>query len=166
VCIIKTATVKVIRTLREAVGGSHRWIVWATRSTRDQASFPLCPRTSSVAAFMSGLSKVPLDSARCRAVLLFGLDGFFGAGIALSHLLGELLCEFTLGLRHWLVNSATHLWAPVALKLATIHVTTGGWLCSPVERAGTTTTRKLSSARHGIAWYEIDPNYWGIWLLF
>ena len=21
------------------------------------------------------------------------------------------------------------------------------------------------SARHGMAWYEIDPNYWGIWLL-
>jgi stearoyl-CoA desaturase (delta-9 desaturase) len=21
------------------------------------------------------------------------------------------------------------------------------------------------SARHGLAWYEIDPNYYGIWLL-
>ena len=21
------------------------------------------------------------------------------------------------------------------------------------------------SARHGMAWYEFDPNYWGIWLL-
>jgi hypothetical protein len=21
------------------------------------------------------------------------------------------------------------------------------------------------SARHGLAWYEIDPNFWGIWLL-
>ena len=21
------------------------------------------------------------------------------------------------------------------------------------------------SARHGLVWYEVDPNYWGIWLL-
>ena len=56
--------------------------------------------------------------------------------------------------------------ASAALKPATTRATVGGWLCSPAARAGTTTTTPIPSPRAtASAWYEIDPNFYGIWIL-
>ena len=74
----------------------------------------------------------------------------------------------TLGLHAtWLVNSATHLLGASAVsRPKTTPAIAGGSLCSPVVKAGiTTTTRIPVSARHGLTWYEFDVNYYCIWVL-
>lgn len=101
-------------------------------------------------------------------VLLFTLGWLFGGpvnGIAMV-LWGGFL-RVTLGLHAtWLVNSATHLWG--SRRFETRDQSRNSWwvaLLSGGEGWHNNHHAHPVSARHGLAWYEIDPNYWGIWLL-
>jgi fatty-acid desaturase len=101
-------------------------------------------------------------------VLLFGLGWLTGgAGNAVGMLLWGVFLRVTLGLHAtWLVNSATHLWG--SRRFVTRDDSRNNWwvaLLSGGEGWHNNHHAHPVSARHGLAWYEIDPNYWGIWLL-
>jgi fatty-acid desaturase len=102
------------------------------------------------------------------AVLLFSLGwicGGFVNGIAMF-LWGALL-RVTLGLHAtWLVNSATHMWG--SRRFETRDDSRNSWwvaLLTGGEGWHNNHHAHPVSARHGLAWYEIDPNFWGIWIL-
>jgi stearoyl-CoA desaturase (delta-9 desaturase) len=82
-------------------------------------------------------------------------------------LLWGAFLRVTLGLHAtWLVNSATHLWG--SRRFETRDDSRNNWwvaLVSGGEGWHNNHHANPVSARHGLAWYEIDPNYWGIWLL-
>ncbi len=78
-----------------------------------------------------------------------------------------IFLRVTLGLHStWLVNSATHMWGTRRFEtkdesrnLWWVALLTGG------EGWHNNHHAHPVSARHGHAWYELDPNYYGIWLL-
>ena len=86
---------------------------------------------------------------------------------AVGMLLWGAFLRVTLGLHAtWLVNSATHLWG--SRRFETRDDSRNNWwvaLLSGGEGWHNNHHAHPVSARHGLAWYEIDPNYWGIWLL-
>jgi stearoyl-CoA desaturase (delta-9 desaturase) len=81
---------------------------------------------------------------------------------------GLMLCgiflRVTLGLHAtWLVNSATHLWG--TRRFDTTDDSTNSWwvaLLTFGEGWHNNHHAYPRAARHGLAWYEIDVNWWGI----
>ncbi len=86
-------------------------------------------------------------------------------GVAM--LLWGVCLRVTIGLHAtWLVNSATHLWG--SRRFETKDDSRNSWwvaLLTGGEGWHNNHHAHPVSARHGLAWYEIDPNFWGIWLL-
>jgi stearoyl-CoA desaturase (delta-9 desaturase) len=84
-----------------------------------------------------------------------------------SWLLWGIALRITLGLHGtWLVNSATHLWG--SRRFETKDMSRNSWWVALVtggEGWHNNHHAHPVSARHGLKWYEIDPNYYGIWLL-
>jgi stearoyl-CoA desaturase (delta-9 desaturase) len=82
-------------------------------------------------------------------------------------LLWGLVLRVTLGLHAtWLVNSATHLWG--SRRFETRDDSRNNWwvaLLTGGEGWHNNHHAHPVSARHGLKWYELDPNFWGIWLL-
>jgi stearoyl-CoA desaturase (delta-9 desaturase) len=63
----------------------------------------------------------------------------------------------------WLVNSATHMWG--RRRFATRDDSRNNWWVALVtfgEGWHNNHHAHPTSARHGLAWYEIDLNWWGI----
>ncbi len=91
--------------------------------------------------------------------------GGFLNGIAM--VLWGVALRVTLGLHStWLVNSATHLWG--SRRFETKDDSRNNWwvaLLTGGEGWHNNHHAHPVSARHGLKWYEIDPNFWGIWLL-
>jgi stearoyl-CoA desaturase (delta-9 desaturase) len=82
-------------------------------------------------------------------------------------LLWGAFLRVTLGLHAtWLVNSATHLWGSRRFETRD-DSRNNFWVALVSGGEGWHNNHHANpvSARHGLAWYEIDPNYWGIWLL-
>ena len=66
----------------------------------------------------------------------------------------------------WLVNSATHMWG--SRRFPTRDESRNNWwvaLLTGGEGWHNNHHAHPVSARHGLKWYEFDPNYYGIWLL-
>ena len=86
---------------------------------------------------------------------------------AIGMMLWGTFLRVTLGLHAtWLVNSATHLWGKRRFETRDdsrnnwwVAILTGG------EGWHNNHHAHPVSARHGLAWYEFDINYYGIWLL-
>lgn len=99
--------------------------------------------------------------------LLFAgtMVGGFKAGAGLF--LWAIFLRVTLGLHAtWLVNSATHLHGK--RRFATKDDSRNSWwvaLLTGGEGWHNNHHANPVSARHGLAWYEFDPNYYGIWVL-
>ena len=78
-----------------------------------------------------------------------------------------IFLRVTLGLHAtWLVNSATHLWG--SRRFETRDDSRNSWwvaLLTGGEGWHNNHHAHPVSARHGLRWYEFDPNYYGIWLL-
>ncbi len=118
--------------------------------------------------FLVWLSKwhwIPLVAS---GVLLVGFGWLTGGPVnALGMLLWGAFMRVTLGLHAtWFVNSATHLWG--SRRFETRDDSRNNWwvaLVSGGEGWHNNHHAHPVSAKHGLAWYEIDPNYWGIWLL-
>jgi len=108
---------------------------------------------------VTGIAQLILGAALAPAGHIF-----YGA---VSMLLWGTFLRVTLGLHAtWLVNSATHLWG--SRRFDTRDDSRNNWwvaLMSGGEGWHNNHHAHPVSARHGLAWYEIDPNYWGIWLL-
>jgi fatty-acid desaturase len=85
----------------------------------------------------------------------------------LGMLLWGTFLRTTLGLHAtWLVNSATHLWG--GRRFETKDDSRNNWwvaLLTGGEGWHNNHHAHPVSARHGLAWYEFDINYYGIWLL-
>ena len=86
-----------------------------------------------------------------------------GAGRMLGHLPARhrSACTAT-----WLVNSATHMWG--SRRFETRDDSRNTWwvaLLTVGEGWHNNHHAHPISARHGLAWYEFDINYYGIWLL-
>ena len=101
-------------------------------------------------------------------LMLLGLGWAFGgwkSGVGM--LLWGVMLRVTLGLHAtWLVNSATHLWG--SRRFETRDDSRNSWwvaLLSGGEGWHNNHHAHPVSARHGLTWYEVDPNFWGIWIL-
>jgi stearoyl-CoA desaturase (delta-9 desaturase) len=92
------------------------------------------------------------------------LSGWHGA---VGLLLWGVFLRTCLGLHAtWLVNSATHLWGK--RRFDTKDDSHNNWwvaLLTGGEGWHNNHHAHPVSARHGLAWYEFDPNYYFIWLL-
>ena len=97
-----------------------------------------------------------------------------GAGLAIggwklaaSWLVWGVFLRITIGFHTtWLVNSATHLWG--ARRFNTRDDSTNNWwvaLLTGGEGWHNNHHAHPVSATHGMAWWEVDFNYWGIRLL-
>ncbi len=118
--------------------------------------------------FLVWLSKYHWIPLTVSGALLFGLGWLAGGPVnAVGMLLWGGFLRVTLGLHAtWLVNSATHLWG--SRRFATRDDSRNNWwvaLVSGGEGWHNNHHAHPVSARHGLVWYEIDPNYWGIWML-
>jgi fatty-acid desaturase len=86
---------------------------------------------------------------------------------AIGMVLWGTFLRVTLGLHAtWLVNSATHLWGK--RRFETRDDSRNSWwvaLLTGGEGWHNNHHAHPVSARHGLAWYEFDVNYYGIWLL-
>ena len=86
---------------------------------------------------------------------------------ALGMVLWGVFLRVTLGLHAtWLVNSATHLWG--SRRFETRDDSRNSWWVAMLtggEGWHNNHHAHPVSARHGLKWYELDPNFWGIWLL-
>ena len=83
----------------------------------------------------------------------------------LPYVLWGVFFRTTFGLHAtWLVNSATHLWGSRRfVHPRRFDATTGGWRCSAGAKGWHNNHHAHPvSARHGLAWYELDMNYLGI----
>ncbi len=98
-------------------------------------------------------------------VTLLGF-GLLAAG-GWSWVLWGIFLRVTIGLHvTWLVNSATHIWG--SRRFATRDDSRNNWwvaLLTGGEGWHNNHHAYPVSARHGMAWYEVDINYLGIWLL-
>jgi stearoyl-CoA desaturase (delta-9 desaturase) len=90
-------------------------------------------------------------------VVLFALGG-------VPALLWGVFVRVTFGLHAtWLVNSATHLWG--TRRFETTDDSTNNWLIALLtfgEGWHNNHHAFPTAARHGLKWYEIDINWWGI----
>ncbi len=93
------------------------------------------------------------------------LSGGWYMGV--SMVLWGIFLRVTLGLHAtWLVNSATHLWG--SRRFETRDESRNNWwvaLLTGGEGWHNNHHAHPVSARHGLRWYEFDPNFYGIWLL-
>jgi fatty-acid desaturase len=118
--------------------------------------------------FYVWLSKYHWIPVTLSGFLLFAGGWYFGGWVnGVAMVLWGVLLRVTLGLHAtWLVNSATHLWGSRRFK--TRDDSRNNWwvaLLTGGEGWHNNHHAHPVSARHGLAWYEIDPNFWGIWLL-
>ena len=137
------------------------WILERRRApSRNRAALALCsrPRKGSGASHAQPLSLgSPCDCWPCCC----------WPSAAGPAVLWGIFLRVTLGLHStWLVNSATHMWGSRRFEtrdesrnLWWVALLTGG------EGWHNNHHAHPVSARHGLAWYEIDPNYYGIWIL-
>lgn len=90
-------------------------------------------------------------------LVLFALGG-------LPAVLWGVFLRVTLGLHAtWLVNSATHLWGKRRFE-TTDDSTNNWWVALMTFGEGWHNNHHAfpAAARHGLKWYEIDINWWGI----
>jgi len=156
-------------TPREGAWWSHLgWIVWGNALHAQTALLERYVPDLSRDRFYLWLSRFHWIPITASGALLFGL-GWLGGGWqnAVGMLLWGGFLRVTLGLHAtWLVNSATHLWG--SRRFDTRDDSRNNWWVALVtggEGWHNNHHAHPVSARHGFAWYEIDPNFWGIWLL-
>jgi stearoyl-CoA desaturase (delta-9 desaturase) len=115
------------------------------------------------------LSKYHWLPISLSGVLLLVGGWYWGGSLVsgIGMLLWGGLLRVTLGLHAtWLVNSATHLWGK--RRFETRDDSRNSWwvaLLTGGEGWHNNHHAHPVSARHGLRWYEIDPNFYGIWIL-
>ena len=114
------------------------------------------------------LSKYHWLPVAISGVLLLAGGWYWGGWVnGIAMVLWGALLRVTLGLHAtWLVNSATHMWG--SRRFATRDDSRNSWwvaLLTGGEGWHNNHHAHPVSARHGLRWYEIDCNFWGIWLL-
>jgi fatty-acid desaturase len=133
---------------------------WILRGTAQQHSEKVMRRYAPdlmkdpVHVWINRLYFVPLSIS---GIVLFLIGGF-------PAVLWGVFLRVTLGLHAtWLVNSATHLWGK--RRFETSDDSTNNWwvaLLTFGEGWHNNHHAYPTAARHGLRWYEIDINWWGI----
>ena len=156
-------------TPREGGWWAHTgWLVWGKSLHAQTAVLARYVPDLARDRFHVWLSKYHWLPVSASGVLLFSLGWWTGGWKnAVGMLLWGGFLRITLGLHAtWLVNSATHLWG--SRRFETRDDSRNSWwvaLFSGGEGWHNNHHAHPVSAKHGLAWYEYDPNYWGIWLL-
>jgi fatty-acid desaturase len=118
-----------------------------------------------VHVWLSKYHWVPLTLMGIGLLIVGTLIGGIRQGVGLF--LWGIFLRTTLGLHAtWLVNSATHLHGRG--RFPTRDESRNSWwvaLLTGGEGWHNNHHANPVSARHGLAWYEFDPNYYGIWVL-
>lgn len=118
-----------------------------------------------VQIWLSKYHWVPLTLLGIGLLVVGTLVGGIKMGAGLF--LWGIFLRVTLGLHAtWLVNSATHIHG--GRRFATRDESRNSWwvaLLTGGEGWHNNHHANPVSARHGLAWYEFDPNYYGIWVL-
>jgi fatty-acid desaturase len=114
------------------------------------------------------LSKYHWLPVTISGVLLLAGGWIWGGWVnGVAMVLWGALLRVTLGLHAtWLVNSATHMWG--RRRFETRDDSRNSWwvaLLTGGEGWHNNHHAHPVSARHGLRWYEIDPNFYGIWIL-
>lgn len=115
------------------------------------------------------LSKYHWLPISLSGVVLFAAGWYFGGGFVsgIAMVLWGGFLRVTVGLHAtWLVNSATHLWG--SRRFETRDDSRNSWWVALVtggEGWHNNHHAHPVSARHGLKWYEVDPNFYGIWIL-
>ncbi len=102
-------------------------------------------------------------------VVLLGLGSYIDHGFmgGVKMVLWGVFLRVTLGLHAtWLVNSATHLWGSRRFETRD-DSRNSFWVAMITGGEGWHNNHHAHpvSARHGLAWYEFDPNFYLIWML-
>jgi fatty-acid desaturase len=144
------------------------WIVWGNALHAQTHALARYVPDLDRDRFYLWLSKYHWIPITASGALLFGLGWLWGGWPnAVGMLLWGGFLRVTLGLHAtWLVNSATHLWG--SRRFETRDDSRNNWWVALVtggEGWHNNHHAHPVSARHGLAWYEIDFNFWGIWLL-
>ncbi len=151
---------------RDGAWWSHMgWMLWGSLHNHDPALARYAPDLYKQPFYiwLSRLHWVPLTLVGIGLAWFGGSAGNRG----LSWVLWGVFLRVTLGLHTtWLVNSATHMWG--SRRFDTRDDSRNNWwvaLLSGGEGWHNNHHAHPVSARHGMAWYELDLNYWGIRLL-
>jgi stearoyl-CoA desaturase (delta-9 desaturase) len=156
-------------TPREGAWWAHMgWLVWGQAlhaQTQVLARYVPDLVRSRFHVWLSKYHWIPLVAS---GVALFGFGWIWGGWKnAVGMVLWGGFMRVTLGLHAtWLVNSATHMWG--SRRFATRDDSRNNWwvaLVSGGEGWHNNHHAHPVSARHGMAWYEVDLNWVGIWLL-
>jgi stearoyl-CoA desaturase (delta-9 desaturase) len=144
------------------------WIVWGNALHAQTHALARYVPDLDRDRFYLWLSKYHWIPITASGALLFGLGWLWGGWPnAVGMLLWGGFLRVTLGLHAtWLVNSATHLWG--SRRFDTRDDSRNNWWVALVtggEGWHNNHHAHPVSARHGFAWYELDPNFWGILLL-
>ena len=94
------------------------------------------------------------------AILLLAIGGW-------RFVLWGIFLRTVIGLHStWLVNSATHMWGKQRFRTRD-DSRNSFWVALLTFGEGWHNNHHAfpQSARHGLAWYELDPNWYGIWFL-
>jgi sn-1 stearoyl-lipid 9-desaturase len=152
----------------EQAGDPHtprdgRWwahMGWILRGTAQQ--FDEATRRRYAPDLMKDRFHVWLDRWHYVPLVVLGLGLAAIGGWQL--VLWGIFLRVTVGLHvTWLVNSATHIWG--RQRFDTGDDSTNNWLVALItfgEGWHNNHHAHPRSARHGLAWYEIDINWWGI----
>ena len=125
--------------------------------------------TKTMSKYAPDLAKDPfhvwLNNYHWVPLIVSSLALLYFGGI--SFLLWGTFVRVTLGLHFtWLVNSATHMWGP--RRFATRDDSRNNWwvaLLTFGEGWHNNHHAHPTSARHGLAWFELDMSWCQIWLL-
>jgi fatty-acid desaturase len=148
-------------TPRDGKWWSH--IVWMLVGDATHCNIEQCSRYAPDICkdrFLVWLSKYHYVPLVTLGVLLLALGGW-------PFFLWGIFFRVTMGLHAtWMVNSLTHFWG--SRRFATRDGSRNNWfvaLLSFGEGWHNNHHAHPTSARHGLAWYEIDVSWWGIRLL-
>ena len=136
------------------------WIVRGTAQDHDQATLERYAPDMIKDRFYVALNRFYYVPTIMLALALFAFGGW---GV----MLWGIALRITLALHAtWLVNSATHMWG--RRRFATGEDSRNSWwvaLLTFGEGWHNNHHAHPTSARHGLRWYEIDFNWWGIRVL-
>jgi stearoyl-CoA desaturase (delta-9 desaturase) len=133
------------------------WILTGTSQQHDEATLRRWAPDLMKDGFHRGLNKIYYVPLILLGILLLALGGW-------PMLLWGIFFRVTFNLHAtWLVNSATHMWG--RKRFETTDDSRNNWwvaLLSFGEGWHNNHHANPTAARHGLRWYEIDFNWWGI----
>jgi stearoyl-CoA desaturase (delta-9 desaturase) len=133
------------------------WILGGVSSHRDTAKLARFTPDLAADPYHRWISRWHFLPMIALAAALYALGG-------LPFVLWGIFLRVVVGLHStWLVNSATHLWGK--RRYVTTDDSRNNWwvaLLSFGEGWHNNHHAHPTSAQHGLAWYEIDMNWWGI----